>query len=56
MTRAPSTAELLAEADTLAQIEATWLWMDRRDRRRARLRWFTPLPLASITGGQRCAR
>lgn len=54
--RLPTHAELVAEADTLAQIEATLLWMDRRDRRRARLRWLKPWPVAAITGGQRCAR
>ena len=56
MTRTPTRAELVAESDTLAQVEATLVWMDRRDRRRARLRWFKPWPVAAITGGQPCAR
>ncbi len=44
-----SYAELVAETETLATMEATLRWQDRRDRRRAALRWFTPWPVAAIT-------
>jgi hypothetical protein len=56
VTRTPTYAELVAEAETLAQIEATLVWQDRRDRRRACLRWLKPWPVAAITSTDRTTR